>query len=321
VADDVLVHVRGLAKTFRIGFFRKRVDAVRGIDFDVHRGEIHGLLGPNGAGKTTTIKMLLRLIHPSAGEIQLFGQRPHRALMSRIGYMPENPYIYNYLKPREFLDLCGRLVGLPARKRRAKADELITRVGLDHARGRPVGKFSKGMMQRVGLAQALLTEPELLILDEPMSGLDPIGRKDIRDLLVEQRAKGTTMIFTSHILSDVETLCDRVTILQRGKVEAEGGLRELLERDVDRVEVELEQASPELVSALDEVALDAHTALERRILSVRPDDVDAVLRRALEAGASVAAVRPMRKSLERLFVQRAESPSIEEDDASDEHVT
>ncbi len=225
---ETVLEVRDLRKVFHIGFFRKRVEAVNGASFTVKRGEIFGLLGPNGAGKTTTIKAILRLIFPTAGEIRIFGRdAADREAAKRVGYMPENPYIYQYLKPMEFLDLCGRLVGIPKNARRARAEEMIDKVGIRDAVDRPIGKFSKGMMQRIGLAQALLHDPELLVLDEPMSGLDPIGRKEVRDVLLEQRSRGKTLLFTSHILSDVEMLCDRVVIMQKGRITSEGHVQDL----------------------------------------------------------------------------------------------
>ncbi|NOQ82882.1 MAG: ATP-binding cassette domain-containing protein [Myxococcales bacterium] len=166
MSDDLVLEVEGLRKVFHIGFFRKRVEAVNGTSFNVKRGEIFGLLGPNGAGKTTTIKAILRLIFPTEGEIRLFGRSADdREAAKRVGYMPENPYIYQYLKPLEFLDLCGRLVGLSKADRLARSEAMIDKVGLRHAVDRPIGKFSKGMMQRIGIAQALLHDPELLILD------------------------------------------------------------------------------------------------------------------------------------------------------------
>lgn len=306
MSEVPVLAVRDLVKTFRIGFFRKKVEAVRGVSFEVRPHEIFGLLGPNGAGKTTTIKSILRLIFPTSGSIELFGKPVQRGSMERVGYMPENPYVYQYLRPTEFLDLCGRLVGMDRSERRERADEMITRVGLDHARDRPIGKFSKGMMQRVGLAQALMHDPEVLILDEPMSGLDPLGRKEIRDLLLEQKRAGKTLIFTSHILSDVEVLCDRVVILQQGKVAAEGKLSELL-RDAHSVEVELREVSSELVERLASMGLDLHEAESRWLVSVPDGQHENVVRTALDLGASLVAVRPQRENLESLFVQRTSS--------------
>ena len=307
MSETPVLAVEKLEKTFRLGFFRKRVDAVRGVDFEVRPGEIFGLLGPNGAGKTTTIKMVLRLIFPTRGHIRVFGAAHHeRAAMSRVGYMPENPYVYQYLRPLEFLDLCGRLVGLDRRARRTRADAMIDLVGLRDAIDRPIGKFSKGMMQRIGLAQALLHDPELLILDEPMSGLDPIGRKEVRDVLLDQRRKGKTLVFTSHILSDVEMLCDRVAILNRGRVTAYGALTELLRPEVRRVDVELEAVGEPLHEKLVALAATHHEIESRRVYVVEGDEsVPAFLRAALEAGARVVAVTPQRETLEALFLRDA----------------
>ena len=307
MSDDVVLEVEGLRKVFHIGFFRKRVEAVSGTSFRVHKGEIFGLLGPNGAGKTTTIKAILRLIFPTEGEVRLFGRSAdERAAAARVGYMPENPYIYQYLKPLEFLDLCGRLVGLPKEERLLRSEEMIDKVGLRHAVDRPIGKFSKGMMQRIGLAQALLHDPELLVLDEPMSGLDPIGRKEVRDLLVEQREQGKTLLFTSHILSDVELLCDRVVIMQQGKITSEGQVHDLLETAGRRVEIRLSRASDALQESLRSrgTILDGgggHVTL--RVEGQKA--VDDVIRISNAAGARLDAMIPERQTLEKLFLQNA----------------
>jgi len=312
-----ILSVAGLVKTFRIGFFRKKVEAVRGIDFEVRPGEIFGLLGPNGAGKTTTIKMILRLIFPTAGAIRLFGEdNPDHEAMQRVGYMPENPYVYQYLRPMEFLDLCGRLHGFDSASRLKRAEEMLEQVNLTYAKDRPIGRFSKGMMQRVGLAQALLHDPELLILDEPLSGLDPIGRKEIRDILVEQRRLGKTLLFTSHILSDVEMLCDRVVILQRGLVTARGTMDELLAADVRRVDVELSNVSDALREELEALAADARLVEGRLHLVVEGDTrVPEILDLAREGDARIEAVIPQRETLEGLFVRKAVAPEREEERA------
>ena len=300
-----ILRVRGLAKTFRIGFFRKKVEAVRGIDFDVRRGEIFGLLGPNGAGKTTTIKAVLRLIFPQRGTIELFGQRePGAPAMKRVGYLPENPYVYQYLRPLEFLDLCGRLVGMKAEERRERGRAMVEKVGLGHAIERPIGKFSKGMMQRIGIAQALLHDPELLVLDEPMSGLDPIGRKEVRDLILEQRAAGKTILFTSHILSDVELLCDRVGIMQRGRMSHYGALDALLAAETRRVEVELRGADEALEEALEELG-DPTRLGDGTLRVLAAGSAQPIVERAVAAGATVVAVTPARETLEDLFVRDA----------------
>ncbi len=227
-----VLEVAGLFKTFRVGFFRKRIEAVRGVDFSVREGEIFGLLGPNGAGKTTTLKVMMGLIAPTAGEIRLFGTRSSDPRARRdVGFLPENPYFHEYLTPRELLEFYGELVGLDARTIRERRDALIEQVGLSEAANRPLRKFSKGMLQRIGLAQALIGEPKLLVLDEPMSGLDPIGRRFVAELIAERNRGGTTILFSSHILSDVERLCHRVVILNRGVKVSEGSIDELVGKD------------------------------------------------------------------------------------------
>ncbi len=305
--SEPILRVSGLSKTFRIGFFRKKVEAVRGIDFEVREGEIFGLLGPNGAGKTSTIKMMLRLIFPTTGRIELFGDAEGKpATMARVGYMPENPYIYQYLRPMEFLDLSGRLVGMDRETRRERGEAMIGRVGLGHAVDRAIGKFSKGMMQRIGLAQALLHDPSLLILDEPMSGLDPIGRKEVRDLILEHRDRGRTILFTSHILSDVELLCDRVGIMQAGKMTHYGPLGELLRPETRRSEIVLADVSEELREDLEELTEDLETVDDLLVLQVEGEGgAQPIIERAVAGGAQVVSVTPARETLEDLFVRDA----------------
>ena len=307
MSEDIVLEVKGLRKVFHIGFFRKRVEAVKNASFSVRRGEIFGLLGPNGAGKTTTIKSILRLIFPSEGEIRIFG-RPagDREAAKRVGYMPENPYVYQYLKPLEFLDLCGRLTGISKVERRERSEAMVDKVGLRHAVDRPIGRFSKGMMQRVGLAQALLHDPELLVLDEPMSGLDPIGRKEVRDVLLEQRARGKTLLFTSHILSDVELLCDRVVIMQRGEITSEGQVSDLLESAGRQVEIRLSGASAALKTSLASRAVVVDDGAGHLTLRADGDRaIDEILRISNAAGARLDALIPVRQTLENLFLQNA----------------
>lgn len=302
---ETVLEVKDLRKVYHIGFFRKRVEAVNGVSFTVNRGEIFGLLGPNGAGKTTTIKSILRLIFPTAGVIRIFGlDADDREARKRIGYMPENPYVYQYLKPIEFLDLCGRLVGMPKRDRHNRCEEMIDQVGLRDAVDRPIGKFSKGMMQRIGLAQALLHDPELLVLDEPMSGLDPIGRKEVRDVLLEQRSRGKTLLFTSHILSDVETLCDRVVIMQKGRITSEGQVHDLLASAARRVEIRLSGASRALKDSLGSKGTIVEDAEGRITLRVDGDEaVTEIIRISNAAGARLEAMIPERQTLENLFLE------------------
>jgi ABC-2 type transport system ATP-binding protein len=307
VSGETILEVKDLQKTFRIGFFRKRIEAVRNVGFEVKRGEIFGFVGPNGAGKTTSIKMILQLIYPDRGSVNIFGTPTGDPVARRrLGYLPENPYIYTYLRPLEFLDLCGRLTGLDRAARKRRSYELIERLGLGHALDRPIGRFSKGMMQRLGICQALLHEPELLILDEPFSGLDPIGRKDIRDILLEQRALGKTLLLTSHVLSDVEMMCERVAIVQRGTVVAYGAMRDLLRPEVRRVEVELEGVSDALRAQLQGQAAQLRDIPPRLGVVVEGDaKLPAILKLVVEHGAQVVSVIPHRETLEDLFVRKA----------------
>ncbi|HET6280742.1 MAG TPA: ABC transporter ATP-binding protein [Polyangia bacterium] len=309
--SEVVLRAVGLAKTFRLGFFRKRVEAVRDVSFDVHRGEIFGFLGPNGAGKTTTLKMLMGLIFPTRGRAEVLGLPvPRLAAKRRVGYLPESPYFYDYLTPEEFLDFIGALCDVPSPERRRRADRLIARVGLEHARGRPLRKFSKGMLQRIGIAQALMGDPELVILDEPMTGLDPIGRKEVRDLIVELHAEGRTIFFSTHILPDVEMICDRVAIVVGGNIRNVGPLGALLSARLLSTEVVLQ---PLAGAAL---ALPPGTHEHAGSDGLRLDlpegaDVDGFLRAALAAGAKVLSVSPRRESLEDLFVREARRPAGE----------
>lgn len=299
--------VRELHKTFRTGFWARKVTVLRGVSFDVRRGEILGLLGPNGAGKSTALKCVLRLIFPSAGEILIGGvsNRSPEAL-AKVGYLPEHPALYPKLLPLEILDFAGRLSGLPRAEREARAARLASEVGLAHALDRPVGRYSKGMKQRIGLAQALMGDPELLILDEPFSGLDPVGRKEVRDILLAQRELGKSLMFTSHILSDVELLCDRVALLDGGVIGACGSLDELLRPEVRRFELHLSGAPEGFPERLGE-ALTDWSAGERGVhLELEGEAaLDAAIDAARAGGHRVLAVTPRRETLEDLFVRRA----------------
>ena len=231
--SDSVIEVSGLEKVFRDFWRRPKVRAVDGIDLDIRRGEIFGLLGPNGSGKSTTIKILLGLLYPSAGTVRVLGRAPRDVSAKRdIGYLPEESYLYHYLSARETLDFYARLFSLDARSRRERVGQLLEMVGLASAGRRAVGEFSKGMARRVGLAQALVNDPQLVILDEPTSGLDPIGCRQVKDLMLALAKRGKTIVLSSHLLADVEDVCDRVAILYNGRIRARGRIRELLsERD------------------------------------------------------------------------------------------
>jgi ABC-2 type transport system ATP-binding protein len=328
---DLAIDVHDLKKTYRTPFTRKKVEALRGVTFSVERGHIFGFVGPNGAGKTTTIRTLMGLIRPTAGTATLLGHAlPSRAARREIGFLPESPYFYDYLTVGELCDLAGRLFGMAPAARRKRADELIERVGLAGARGQNLKKFSKGMLQRAGLAQALMNDPELVVLDEPMSGLDPIGRKEVRDLILELRDQGKTVFFSTHILSDVEAITDRVAIIARGQLQAHGTPAELVSRSLQGFEItvrlpaaaskhngEAAPGSAENGAAVvggvrDEIAADLVRGATRvrRVgdelsLTLAADaDVDAWIARAHAAGAKVMEIAPRHETLEELFVRR-----------------
>ena len=224
-----IISAVGLSKVFRDFWSRPKAKAVNDIDFEVYEGEVIGLLGPNGSGKSTTVKMILGLLYPTAGTLSVFGQSPRAVETKRqVGYLPEESYLYKYLTAIETLDFFGALFNLSAEERRNRSDQLLEMVGLSHARRRRVGEFSKGMARRIGLAQAMINDPSLLILDEPTSGLDPLGCKEVKDLILMLKKRGKTVLITSHLLSDVEDICDRVIILYGGKIRATGTLHELL---------------------------------------------------------------------------------------------
>jgi len=226
---DAVVAAEHLTKTFRDFWRRPKARAVEDLSFHIRPGEVYGLLGPNGSGKSTTIKMILGLLHPTRGRLRVLGRSPRDvSVKARIGYLPEESYLYPYLTPEETLDFYGRLFDLSRAERRRRTDELLDMIGLRHARRRPVGEFSKGMARRIGLAQALINDPALVILDEPTSGLDPIGCRQIKDLILTLARRGKTVLLSSHLLADVEDVCDRVTILYHGRLRAAGTLDELL---------------------------------------------------------------------------------------------
>src|SRR3954454_16055561 len=226
--ENVIV-VRGLTKIFKDFWGRPKARAVDNVSFEVNRGEVFCLLGPNGSGKSTTVKLLLGLLYPTKGHIEVFGHSPrHVPTKARIGYLPEESYLYRYLNSRETLDFFGNLFQLSRDDRENRAEQLLDMVGLNQTRTRAVGEFSKGMQRRIGLAQALINDPDLVILDEPTSGLDPIGCREVKDLILALARRGKTVILSSHLLSDVEDVCNRVVIYYGGKIQAAGTLKELL---------------------------------------------------------------------------------------------
>ncbi|HEX8098483.1 MAG TPA: ABC transporter ATP-binding protein [Pyrinomonadaceae bacterium] len=306
-----VVEIENLTKDYEVGFLRKRrVRALDGLTLKVEGGEVFGFLGANGAGKTTTLKLLMRLIYPSAGRASILGRDIGDVRMhARIGYLPENPYFYDYLTAREFLEYCAELFGYGKAERRRRAEELLARVHLDEKSwDKQMRKFSKGMLQRVGLAQAIVNDPEIVFLDEPMSGLDPVGRRQVRDLIASLRAGGTTVFMCSHILSDIEVLCDRVAIMRRGRLAETGRLEELRQRagDTHRVEILAAGADAEAVARELPKIAGSHVSPSpggARVEVADEKDVDAALAALRRAGGRLVSVQPVKQSLEELFVR------------------
>ena len=312
-----IVEIDQLTKDYEVGFWRKRkVRALDGLSLQVNQGEIFGFLGANGAGKTTTLKLLMRLMFPTSGKARILGHDiADLAMHSQIGYLPENPYFYDYLTAREFLDYCGQLFGTPKPARKQRTAELLARVHLDtKSWDVQLRKFSKGMLQRVGLAQALVNDPTIVFLDEPMSGLDPVGRREVRDLIAGLRQEGKTVFMNSHILSDIEMLCDRVAILKRGKLAHVGHLDELRRGAgaTDRIEVVATgtQTASLLLHLGDSAKFQvSSTASGVRIELADEQHVDEVIVALRRAGGKLVSVQPVRQSLEDLFVESPVEPA------------
>jgi len=313
--SDLVVQIEQLSKVFRVGFWGKRVTAVEGLNLEVRPGEVFGFLGPNGAGKTTTIKMLMGLIYPTSGRAWLFGRElGDPQTKARLGFLPESPYFYDYLTSREFLEFYGHLFGLWGAVLDKRIDELLELVGMNHAKDLQLRKFSKGMLQRVGIAQALINDPELVVLDEPMSGLDPIGRKEVRDLILRLKESGKTVLFSSHILHDAEVLCDRVAMILKGRLVACGRVTDLLDQGANhQVELIVDRLTPEGLDHLrpltDKVVMQGDRML---VVLKSQQQVGGALEIIRAAKASLVSLTPQKGSLEDLFIREVEghrSPS------------
>ncbi|MFH0871780.1 MAG: ABC transporter ATP-binding protein [bacterium] len=306
IVDTSAIFTQDLSKDFRFGFAMRKVRVLHGLSLEVKRGEIFGYLGPNGAGKTTTIKLLMGLIFPSSGEVSLLGGRAEDPqVRSRIGFLPENPYFYDHLTGSELLDYCGRLLGMDKASREARILPLLEEVGIREAAHTPLRKYSKGMVQRIGLAQALINNPELVILDEPMSGLDPIGRKEIRDLILSLKDLGKTVFFSTHILPDVEMICDRVGILMKGRLQEVGVLEEMLEARIRSIEITIEEVDLQALSRLDlPLSLPPLQRGGKILLSVRDEGaLQHVLSGLIAEGVRIVSVVPQKETLEEYFLK------------------
>src|SRR6266536_1901028 len=298
------IEILGLEKTYMVGFWRKRPKrALLPLHLTVQEGEIFGFLGPNGAGKTTTLKMLMGLVFPTAGIARILGHEwTDPEIKAQIGFLPEQPYFYDYLTAHELLDYYGQLSGVPAKDRKRRVEEMLVRVGLTDIKGVQLRKFSKGMLQRVGIAQAILHDPKVLFFDEPMSGLDPLGRREVRDLMEQLKHEGKTVFFSTHILSDAEALCDHVAIINKGELRGVGAVEELTSSVQGKVEIVWKGAqTPASMKAL---GAEFHVTGEtvRAIIPEAQQDaaIDALRRERL----CLIAITPLRTSLEAYFVEQ-----------------
>ncbi|MBS1809847.1 MAG: ABC transporter ATP-binding protein [Acidobacteria bacterium] len=300
------LEINNLTKDYTVGFWKKRpVRALNDLNLQVGMGESFGFLGPNGAGKTTTLKILMRLIYPTTGEAKILGcPLDDMQMRARIGYLPEQPYFYDYLTARELLNYCAKIFGLNKAEALKRTDDLLKRVGLFEAADKQLRKYSKGMLQRAGLAQALINDPEVLFLDEPMSGLDPLGRREVRDLIAALRDQGKTVFFSSHVLSDVEALCDRVAIMNKGCLIESGKLSDILKSRTNELEAVVTGIDEATLNELQVFATQIVPAPEGAHVRVQSDkEIEYVLSIVHRAGGRLVSVNPVRESLEDLFVR------------------
>jgi ABC-2 type transport system ATP-binding protein len=308
---DNVIEIRNLSKDYETGFWRKKkVRALDDLSLSVTGGQIFGFLGGNGAGKTTTIKILMGLLFPSSGSAKILGRDISDVDMHReIGYCPENPYFYDYLTARELMHYFGEIFDFDSSRRSARAEELLAMVGLDKTSwDRQLRKFSKGMLQRVGLAQSLINDPKIVFLDEPMSGLDPVGRREIRELIAGLRDQGKTVFMSTHILSDIEALCDEVAILRSGRLAAEGKLDDLLEKSGEKrvYEINFNGLDQEEISSRLNRLKPISIVQKPSGITIQTDnesEVDELLKVCRDAGGRLVSVQPVRQSLEELFVR------------------
>ena len=298
------IEILGLEKTYLVGFWGKRPkQALRPLHLAVEEGEIFGFLGPNGAGKTTTLKLLMGLVFPTSGSARILGREwTDPEVKAQIGFLPEQPYFYDYLTAHELLDYYGQLSGVPAKDRRRRIDEVLHRVGLTDVQGVQLRKFSKGMLQRAGIAQAILHDPKLVFFDEPMSGLDPVGRREVRDLMEQLKHEGKTVFFSTHILSDAEALCDRVAIIHQGELRGTGAVAELTASVQGKVEVIWQ--GPQVPASIKALGAECHVTGDtvRAVLAEKQQDavIDALRRERIR----LISITPVRTSLEAYFVEK-----------------
>ncbi len=308
------IEILDLEKSYRVGFWRSRIKpALRPLRLTIEAGEIFGFLGPNGAGKTTTLKLLMGLVFPTSGTARILGMEiDDPRVKSQIGFLPEQPYFYDYLSARELLNYYGQLSGVPAKGRAARVEQMLGRVGLSDAAGMQLRKFSKGMLQRVGLTQAILHEPKVVFLDEPMSGLDPMGRREVRDLIQQLRSEGKTVFFSTHILSDAEALCDRVGIIHQGELRGVGSVAELTSETQGKVEIIF--YAERVPAGLTSLGAEARVSGEVVNAVLPEEQQDAALEVLRRERLRLISLAPVRSSLEEYYIQKlkpAESMTAE----------
>jgi len=298
------IEILGLEKTYMVGFWRKRPKrALLPLHLRVEEGEIFGFLGPNGAGKTTTLKMLMGLVFPTAGSARMLGQAwTNPEVKAQIGFLPEQPYFYDHLTAHELLDYYGQLSGVPARDRKHRIGEVLDQVGLADIKGVQLRKFSKGMLQRAGIAQAILHNPKLVFLDEPMSGLDPLGRREVRDLIEQLKQDGKTVFFSTHILSDAEALCDRVAIIHQGELRGTGAIEELTSSVQGKVEVVWQ--GTQIPASMRALSAECHVSGETVRAVIAESQQDAAIDALRRERRRLISVTPLRTSLEQYFVEK-----------------
>lgn len=313
-AVQPVISTTKLSKVYRTGFRMRRVPALADVTLSVERGEIYGFLGPNGAGKTSLIKILIGLSRPTGGVAEVFGRSPRDAqVKTRLGFLPESPYFYDYLTAAEFLHLAARISGVPGSEIPGRVTGLLRLVRMEAAASNQMRGFSRGMLQRMGIAQALVGDPELVILDEPMGGLDPVGRKEFRDLIVDLRDRGKTVFFSTHILSDVEMICDRVGIIIGGRIAEEGRLDDILGAEAESIDVTVRGATGKAVKVFERVARHSIKSGETLLLTVsREEDVDKIAAIAREAGVRIVSIVPRRATLEDYFMAHVEKVRAEQ---------
>ena len=304
--ERMVIKTENLTKVFKIGFRGRRVTALSNLNLEVKKGEIFGFLGPNGAGKTTTIKILMGLIYPTKGKAWIMDRELGDVeIKSHIGFLPEQPYFYDYLTSSEFLEFYGQLFGLERKELRTRIKSLLALVGLEKAADIQLRKFSKGMLQRIGIAQALINHPELIVLDEPMSGLDPIGRKDIRDIILRLKEEGKTIFFSSHIIPDVEMICDRVGILMNGELVNVGRLNDIIDAKIKYIEIITSGIEREALFHLPDIEVSVYDAWNHVSIRVRDENkLDRVLEIIKDGRGKIISVIPQRETLEEHFIKK-----------------